>query len=127
MKVTQQNCKFNRSDRLAPCTLRVKKRNGQCGYPLKKDLTEQEAYQGSAVKYLPDKSHREVAGNGLEPYRKEMDPGMFEDKSGPETHDRAHKGNGYTGSYGSDQQGIILSRNRHFKSNRIVSFLRNIL
>lgn len=46
-----------------------------------------------------------------------MDPGMFEDKSGPEAHDRAHKGNGYTGPYGSDQQGIIFSRNRHFKSD----------
>lgn len=65
-----------------------------------------------------------------------MDPGMFEDKSGPEAHDRAHKGNGYTGPYVVTSRGLsfpgtailkaILGARRSMKKNPMTKQMGNI-
>ncbi len=80
-------------------------------------MAEDKADKGTAEKELPAKSHWEVADKGLKPYGNKVDPRMFKDQRCPKAHNRTHAADGDACPHSSDQNRVVFSGNRDFKSD----------
>lgn len=79
------------------------------------DRAEQEPHKRAAEEYLTEKSHREIAGQGLQPDRNQFDPWMLEEQRGPEAHDGTHPCHSDAGPRKSDENGLIHAGRYHAK------------